>query len=307
LIDETPFWTLEEVIQRATDPVVVISTESVADLVESSLSFPVVTDFHLLPKDVTTLIVVGGGTMMDAAKIMSLNDGFDVIAIPSVWGSGAEVSPISVFTENGEKKHIMDDRLLPMARSSIPGLVERLSESLVQYGCGDAWSHAVEGSVSPLGILESRATGAALMNEMLEVGLKRDEQWFDFSARACLLQASTGVGLIHGIAHTLEPILGTGQSDGGWGHARLCSTILWPVFDRFIRDTEKWQSFTSEHMVDESAISATLHSLFNRDDYLAIRPHLIEAWKLILRHPLTRINCSLVRSGDIARFTEDIV
>ena len=65
---------------------------------------------------------------------------------------------------------------------------------------------------------------AALMKRMAHVPLAYDPQWFALSVEACLGQARSSVGLVHGFAHVLEARLGP-----DWSHARLCSVFLLPV------------------------------------------------------------------------------
>src|SRR5688572_18872512 len=65
--------------------------------------------------DLDTLIVVGGGALMDRAKLVRRS--FRLIVVPSIWGSGAEVSPVAV----GEDKHAtVDPQLLPDVRVDWP-------------------------------------------------------------------------------------------------------------------------------------------------------------------------------------------
>jgi alcohol dehydrogenase class IV len=305
LTKKTPFWSLEEVKNRSIKPIVILSTKSVKQLVEATFNAEVFDKIEDLPNSFGTLIVVGGGALIDEAKLKSIDCDFKLIAIPSVWGSGAEVSAIAVFEENGIKDYLFDEKMLPIAYSSISGIANSLPEHLVRYGCGDTWSHALEGTLSPLGNNATRITGSALMTEMLDIGVKLDERWFQLSADACLLQSQTSVGVIHGIAHTIEPILKSNLPNVDWGHARICSNLLWPVFSQFILKSEKWNTFTSEFDISVSEISSTFKFLFNDDDYDTIKGHIIEAWPQILRHPLTRTNSSLIRRKHLEKFTGD--
>ena len=57
-------------------------------------------------EDLDTLIVIGGGTLMDEAKIWRAHNapGIRLIVIPSLWGSGAEVSPVAVLNRRVKRK-----------------------------------------------------------------------------------------------------------------------------------------------------------------------------------------------------------
>jgi alcohol dehydrogenase class IV len=133
-----------------------------------------------------------------------------------------------------------------------------------------------------------RAEIAGLMQEMIEVGVGKDARWFELSARAAAAQARSSVGLVHGIAHTLEPLL------PGWGHARLCATYLAPVL-RFDARSQK----TLPRGVEEEA-----GKLFDRSKYEQTLPVLQDAWRDVLRDRNTRTNATLVRAADLQFFLE---
>ena len=242
-----------------------------------------------MPKGTRTLVAIGGGTLLDEAKALARE--FQLVAIPTVWGSGAEVSPVVVLNRGGCKEIHMGDEYVPDARVIWPELAATLSETRAKEACGDAWSHALEGFLSPLATDELRGEGAALMREMLAVGVGNDPRWFELSARACALQARSSVGLIHGIAHTLEPAM------PGWGHARLCATFFKPVL-AFDRRSEKVAALLAELDLDRVA-----DALFDRERYAEALRVLPEQWPNVLRDRCTRTNAVLVRPGDVSFFT----
>ena len=59
-------------------------------------------------------IVAGGGTLIDRAKVFRRNNwpALNLVAIPTIWGSGAEVSPVAVLTGAKKDIHFTDD-LIP--------------------------------------------------------------------------------------------------------------------------------------------------------------------------------------------------
>lgn len=236
------------------------------------------------------LVVVGGGTLIDEAKRFVQEEAphLRLIAIPSIWGSGAEASPVVVLNGAGGKRILMGEQYLPHARAVWPELAASLPEDRARDACGDAWAHAAEGYLSPLASEELRAEIAGLMQEMIEVGVGKDARWFELSARAAAAQARSSVGLVHGIAHTLEPLL------PGWGHARLCATYLAPVL-RFDARSQK----TLPRGVEEEA-----GKLFDRSKYEQTLPVLQDAWRDVLRDRNTRTNATLVRAADLQFFLE---
>lgn len=257
-----------------------------------------------VPRDCDLLIAVGGGTLLDRAKWAAKGEGRDVklVAVPSLWGSGAEASKVVVLNDAGRKTIYVDDKLLPNARGVWPELAETIPERLAVEACGDAWSHAVEGFWSPLASEALRDELSALIGTMLALPLARDARWFEPSARACAGQARASVGLIHGIAHTLEHPLRVVQPHAGWGHAKLCSVFLWPVIRFNLATSEKPRLLAKKHGVDIERVSSVAKRLHDVGAYAAALPVLTEHWKSVLRDACTRTNSALVRPSALEYF-----
>ncbi|MAZ66063.1 MAG: bifunctional acetaldehyde-CoA/alcohol dehydrogenase [Kangiellaceae bacterium] len=125
------------------------------------------------------IIALGGGSPMDAAKIMwvlyehpevdfkdlalrfmdirkriykfpKLGIKAEMIAIPTTSGTGSEVTPFAVVTddETGTKYPIADYELTPDMAIVDPNLVMNLPKSLTAFGGVDAITHALEAYVS---------------------------------------------------------------------------------------------------------------------------------------------------------------
>ena len=142
------------------------------------------------------------------------------------------------------------------------------------------------------------------MRTMLELPLANDPRWFEAGARACAGQAKSSVGLIHGIAHTLEGPLRTAAPAAGWNHARLCATFLLPVMALNRRAASKWRALTAAHRLEETAIFRVAAALFDPAAYDAALPAVTLLWTDVLRDRCTRTNGVLVRPGHLAHFTE---
>ena len=155
------------------------------------------------------VVAVGGGTLLDTAKAWraDLSPATGLIAVPSIWGSGAEVSPVVVANADGKKAIRMDESFLPDYVAYWPELADDIPDHLARTACGDCWSHALEGFLSPLAGDDLRKSIAALMSRMLDAPLGKSPEWFRLSSEACAAQARSSVGLVHGIAHTLEGTL----------------------------------------------------------------------------------------------------
>ena len=302
--NNSPRWSVEQLIREALTPVALLCSNTVADIVKKVLPFPRYSSIDLIPNDTATLFVVGGGTLLDIAKIDRYKHWPDrtLIAVPSLWGSGAEISPIAVAQILDNKVFTVDEKLLPDAHVILPALLEQLPPQLAHYGCGDAWSHALEGSLSPLANATQQANGSALIKDMMAAGLTKTTAWFDLSQRACSLQSQTSVGLIHGIAHTLEAPLKEAFPEGHWGHAKLCSVFLWPVLKLCSVRSEKWQNWTETQAIDRDAVEQITQAFFEHSAYQQSLPQLEKNWKKVLRNPLTRTNHTLIRRNDVDFF-----
>jgi len=270
------------------------------------LPFKYAESLHHLPNSLETLIVIGGGTLMDEAKVWRADHAPEtrLIAIPSLWGSGAEVSPVAVINRQGRKEIRVGDKLIPDIRCLWPELANSIPEDIACHACGDAWSHALEGFLSPLGDSRLQMELAEVIQGMLKLPLGTDPRWFEHSAKACSGQARSSVGLVHGIAHTLEGPLRAEFTESGWGHAKLCSIFLWPVMEFNRQHSPKWERLTQEYNLDGEANIKILKCLHEPDAYDQTLPLLQQHWIEILRDPCSRTNSALVRHGSKSFFME---
>ena len=254
--------------------------------------------------DTRTVVAIGGGKLLDAAKAWRADHSPEtsLIAVPSIWGSGAEVSPVVVADVEERKAIRMDDRFLPDRVVYWPELAKSIPDGLARTACGDSWAHALEGFLSPLADDALRQEIAELMSRMLNTSLGNSPDWFKLSADACAAQARSSVGLVHGIAHTLEGLLRAEFPDHDWGHAKLCSTFLSPVLDFNGQADGKSNRILVEHGVNVDGIRRVTKELHDADVYQAALPLLVDNWRMILRDQCSRTNVRLVRPSDIEFF-----
>jgi alcohol dehydrogenase class IV len=281
------------------------STTSVRPRVETQLALPEIEGPESVPADADTLIVAGGGTLIDRAKVFRRNNwpALNLIAMPTIWGSGAEVSPVAVLTGAKKDIHFSDD-LLPDHYVVWPELAESAPAELLRFACGDVWSHALEAFCSPLATETIRKQAAELMNEIASYPLGFDARWFDASAAACLLQARSSVGLIHGFAHVLEPLLLAADLGGHWGHAKLCSIFLSPVLTFNLSRSPKVQTLATNFGLDLNKVQAVTKSLFDDDAYARAMSVAEQHWDPIARDRCSRTNCILVRRDSLEYFQQ---
>jgi alcohol dehydrogenase class IV len=257
-------------------------------------------------KDHDFLLVVGGGMLIDYAKVwrQTTNPSLPLAVIPSIWGSGAENSGIAIINTENEKIIHNGAEYLPDVRSIWPEIARDIPEDLALYACGDTWAHALEGFLSPLAGDDLRVELAELLRALSRQRIGNDPAWFQLSAQANAGQSRSSVGFIHGIAHTLEPILKNSADGQVYGHARLCSLYAWPVFRMNRSSSEKVDTLLETHHLDANAIEEKLKTLFSVGDFNRLLPVVEENWMKILRNPLTRTNCVLIRPGSFEQFRD---
>ena len=299
-------WSLEHLLGAQLGRTVLLTTPSVSKRAAESLPFKLARGLDILPNDLDTLIVIGGGTLMDEAKAWRAHHapGTRLIAIPSLWGSGAEVSPVAVLNRQGKMEIHLGDELVPDIRCLWPQLALSVPDHLARYACGDAWSHALEGFLSPLADSNLQQDLADVIQQMVNLPLGNDPRWFELSARACTGQARSSVGLVHGIAHSLERYLRAEFPGAGWGHARLCSLYLWPVIEFNRQHSPKWDRLTDQYQLDGATILKLLQDLHEPDSYEQLLDLLDQHWMEILRDPCSRTNSALVRPASKTFFME---
>jgi alcohol dehydrogenase class IV len=267
------------------------------------LPWPATEPAQCLGADAEWLVVVGGGGLIDEAKAFrESRPGLKLVAIPSIWGSGAEASPIIVLSRAGRKTIKINPAARPDAVVYWPDLSESVPAERQRAACGDCWAHALEGFLSPLASPGLRDALARVIRRLLALPLSYDPQWFELSALACAGQSLAGVGLVHGIAHALEVPLREQQPERGWHHARLCSTFLDPVMRLNQAGSDQWNQLLTEHRLPETEIWTILRALFEPDSFRAALPVLRQEWRGVLRDPCSRTNSVLVRPDWLERF-----
>jgi len=281
-------------------PVVTWASSAVASAVRAELGLEP-TDPGPLPSGARTLVVCGGGTLIDRAKATAKRrpEPVRVVAVPTLWGAGAEASPVIVLNgSDGVKEIAIDDAFLPDARVVWPEPSATAPTALRRAGAGDVWAHTLEALISPLAGDSIREDAAALVHELLPLtpGGEHATTWLDLSARACALQSRASVGLAHGIAHQLEGPLGI-------GHARVVAAVLPSVFALAVAEAPRWEDVAAAHELDAERIAARLAQLADPEDLSAIRAALSEYWRAILRDPMTRTNGFLVRPAHLDAFS----
>ncbi|WP_343207921.1 4-hydroxybutyrate dehydrogenase [Anaerolentibacter hominis] len=113
------------------------------------------------------IIAIGGGTIIDIAKVMAVSDGEkvddlyenaaslqrkkDLVIIPTTCGTGSEVTNLSIInrTRLGTKMGLASEAMFASSAVLIPELLKGLPFPVFATSSIDALVHAVESSLSP--------------------------------------------------------------------------------------------------------------------------------------------------------------
>jgi len=158
------------------------------------------------------IVALGGGSVIDLAKLLKKDKKLEMVAIPTTIGAGAEVSQHCILMENGTKKAHSDHNFLPETVILNPVFLLSLSGEQIASQAIDALAHALEGLVSRLSSPLSDAFCLYAIDNLygglidfLEKGARADilARLQIASVFSGLAQSNVGTGLIHSFAHCL--------------------------------------------------------------------------------------------------------
>lgn len=130
-----------------------------------------------MPQNAKRIIAIGGGAVIDVAKVLALRDvspvldlydgklpltkGRELIIVPTTCGTGSEVTNISILALNsrGTKKGLAGEALFADHAVLIPELLQGLPFRFFATSSIDALVHAVESSLSPKATAFSKLFG----------------------------------------------------------------------------------------------------------------------------------------------------
>ena len=188
-----------------------------------------------------TVIGVGGGSALDAAKLMALfyvhpelrieeafrtglpqeRPGIRLIGIPGTSGTASEVTPAAVLTFSEENIKIggRTPALIPDMAILDAEITLSMPRHIAAETGMDALTHAIEGFTHPgaedfVGSLASGAVEglfAHLAASVLKAGIDAREKVHNFQCLAGCAFANSGTGMDHGIAHAFGGRFGLGH------------------------------------------------------------------------------------------------
>ncbi len=178
------------------------------------------------------VIAIGGGTVIDIAKIFVIKDiqnatdAFErnipivkakqLVVLPTTCGTGSEVTNISIaeIKARHTKMGLADDALLPDHAVLIPQLMENLPFKFFVFSAIDALIHATESYVSPKATAFTRLFSKEAIHIILDVFKAVAENGSEFRHQrlADMLLAANyagiafgkaGVGAVHALSYPL--------------------------------------------------------------------------------------------------------
>ncbi len=184
------------------------------------------------------VIAVGGGSPMDAAKMiaalatngrpLSKLEGrlkvkklpLPLFAIPTTAGTGSEATLAAVISDPSThaKKFYLDPKLMPSMAALDPGLMTGLPPAVTAATGMDALTHAVESFISRTSTQQTEAYAKIAVRLVFGNLQKAYESGDDLEARKAMALASyyagvaftrTSVGYVHAIAHNFGALYRT--------------------------------------------------------------------------------------------------
>jgi len=208
-----------------------LSKSYIFDEVESNPSIEttekIISEFKNL--DFSHIIGVGGGSSLDVAKFSALKLNKKKIMIPTTFGSGSEVTRISVLKVDGKKQSFHNDQLFADVAIVDSSFLENSSPDIIKNSAIDACAQSSEGYDSKIGNMHTKFLCKNGF-ELLEYGIINSDN--DKIALGSLI---TGLGFGNA-STTLGHALSYVFSNEGYshGHALAFTTTVSHWFNKSI-------------------------------------------------------------------------
>lgn len=206
----------------------------------------------------STVIGMGGGSSLDVAKFVAFKMKKKKIMIPTTFGSGSEVTRISVLKVDGKKQSFHDDNMIADVAIIDPYFIKNSSQDVISNSAIDACAQCTEGFDSKIGNIYTQFLCKKAF-ELLEDGILHDK-------KENLVLGSLYAGLGFGnCSTTLGHALSYVYSNEGYshGHALAFTTTVAHKFnnssfyDRFLNVVKKLK-FEKIHLKQNLSDAADL-------------------------------------------------
>lgn len=181
-----------------------------------------------------SIIAIGGGSVIDTAKILSGNP---IIAIPTTF-SGASRTSHAVYWESGRKLNWNTEKPITIIRREY---FETLPREIAQYSQADCVCHILESLTS------KKATPISTFYASLALDLFREGNWIDASLLAGDAIEITGTNVIHALSYALTSIYKV-------PHAEALAYLL-PKFDFTLKGISTGLKFNVILDIDASQVA----------------------------------------------------
>ncbi len=167
-----------------------------------------------LKKSPNIILAIGGGSVIDIAKLVKRELKLTLVVIPTTPNTGAEVTPYAVVVnEQGHKVVANDSAFLPDVVILDTVFLSTLTKAQVGPMLIDIYSHAVESFFSRFSntLTETLAVSCMeILNQCLNEKKLSSHFWKKVQMAGFLgglCQASSGTGMAHALAHYFGPQL----------------------------------------------------------------------------------------------------
>ena len=184
------------------------------------------------------IVAVGGGSVLDAAKMMSMlhtnpgplekfdgiqkckKPGLPLFAIPTTAGTGSEITLAAVITDpvSHRKIPVVDSKMIPGYVALDAEIMKGMPPGITAATGMDALTHAVESYLSKASTESTEIHARAAIRLIFKHLVEAYHDGGNMVARDAMAVASfyagaafgkTSVGYVHGIAHQLGRVCGT--------------------------------------------------------------------------------------------------
>lgn len=213
-----------------------------------------------LPGQVDAFIAVGGGTVIDTAKLLRGFSGIPFLAVPTTAGTGAEATRFAVYYDHGRKMSADDARYLPTDQVLIPEFCESASDYQKAACAFDAYAQAVESLWAKGATDESRSYAkkalelSGIYNRRIEQPEESSNQLLSsyWAGRAIDISRTTAA---HAFSYYMTATYGVPHGEAVYMmFPYICRANGHPEFARDVPELRTLDRFVSEQGLDREAL-----------------------------------------------------
>ena len=235
--------------------------------------------------DFSTIIGLGGGSVLDVAKFTGYKLNKTKILIPTNFGSGSEVTRISVLKINGIKQSFHDDKLIADVAIVDSNFVKQTDFTILKNSAIDACAQCTEGFDSKLGNMYTRF----LCNTAFEILEKAIlEKKYENLALGSLISGLGFGNCSTTLGHSLSYVF----SNEGYshGHALAYTTqfahkfnlsIYAERFEKIVKQLDFDKIYLKQNLDDASKLILTDHRHLNNNPKHVSKNDIIEILETI--------------------------